>query len=284
METSFYHPTSLQDAINILGRNDNMVLVNGGSDVILNIVAKKIDPAGLVYLRDIQELNYIFEDDEYVHFGGNITFRQMLASPICQRIGGLRKAIEAVGSPAIRAVATPSGNIATAAPAADCATMLLALRAEVVLVSEDGERIIPQNEIYLGAYKTKIKENEIIKEIRFPKLKDRMGSGYVRISRRKAQDIAKIIVGATISLDEQARCNAATISLGALNSTAVRASSIENQLIGLEQDEAILYAENNFPIEAGLRDSYFKEYKKNVLCDAVAQAIKMAFLEAKGDK
>ena len=38
METSFYHPTSLQDAINILGRNDNMVLVNGGSDVILNIV------------------------------------------------------------------------------------------------------------------------------------------------------------------------------------------------------------------------------------------------------
>ena len=59
-------------------------------------------------------------------------------------------AIAHLGSPSVRAVATPAGNVRTAAPAADCATMLMTLGADVVLVNSKGERTVSTEGFLLG--------------------------------------------------------------------------------------------------------------------------------------
>jgi len=261
---------------------DKAVIVNGGSDIILEIAAKKISPAAIVYVADIAEMKKISDNGEYVRIGGSVTYAQMMKSPECQRITGLMESVRQLGSPPIRAVATPAGNIATAAPSADCATMLLALGAEVVLVSVAGERVVPQKDIYTGTYKTAIQKNEVISEMRFKSLKKMEGSGFYRLSRRKAQDIAKVLVGAVVRLDGSGRCIDSTISLGALNATAVLSPSTSNLIKGLKRDEAVRVAQNFFPPEAGLRESYFKRYKELTASTAIARALDMAYNEAEG--
>lgn len=284
METNYYHPRELEEAAALLEEQEGAVLVNGGSDIILSISAGKITPTGIIDIRGIKSMNTITDDGQYVHIGGNVTYRQMQDSPVCGRIGGLARAAGSVGSPVIRMVATPAGNIATAAPSADCASMMLALDTELVLVSVRGERIVRQKDIYLGAYKTDIQSNEIIKEMRFPSPGPDKGSGYARFSRRKSQDIAKVIAGAVVTVDKKGRCLSAVISLGALNATAVLAPSIGERIKGLGRDEAIQLALKFFPREAGLRESYFKRYKEETTCNAIAEALDMAFAETeRGD-
>lgn len=280
METDYYYPRELEEAAALLEEHEGAVLVNGGSDIILSISAGKVNPTAIIDIRGIKSMNRIMDDGQYVHIGGNVTYRQMQDSPVCSRVGGLVRAAGSVGSPAIRMVATPADNIATAAPSADCASMMLALDTELVLVSVRGERIVRQKDIYLGAYKTDIRRNEIIKEMRFPGQGPDKGSGYARLSRRKSQDIAKVIAGAVVTVDKAGRCQSAVISLGALNATAVLAPSIGDKIKGLGRDEAVQLALEFFPREAGLRESYYKRYKEETTCHAIAEAIDMAFAEA----
>ncbi|WP_138310954.1 MULTISPECIES: FAD binding domain-containing protein [unclassified Clostridium] len=282
METKYFHPDNLEEAVTLLEENEGAVLVNGGSDIIPSISAGKIQPTGIIDLRNIKSMNTIADDGQYVHIGGNVTYRQIQISAVCNKIGGLLKSVSCIGSPAIRSVATAAGNIATAAPSADCASMLLALNTELVLVSSRGERIVKQKDIYIDAYKTDIKRNEIIKEMRFPSLGCNTGSGYARFSRRKSQDIAKIIAGAVITIDKKGQCEGASISLGALNATAVLAPSVEDRIVGLNRDDAVSLIMKFFPREAGLRESYFKKYKEETTCYAIAEAVHMAFTETQG--
>ena len=282
MSTMFYWPKSLNEAVSLMGQQDGTVIVNGGSDIVLNISAKKICPAAIVYVKDVEEMGNITDDGEYVRVGGSVTYRQMQNSPICQRIKGLMEAIGHLGSPPVRAVATPAGNIATAAPSADCATMLLALKTELVLVSSAGERVVSQKDIYTGTYKTAINKDEIIRELRFETPGRGEGSGYFRVARRQAQDIAKILVGATVRLDDSGRCISSVVSLGALNATAVLSPSTSELIRGMTKDEAVNAVENFFPSEAGLRQSYFKRYKELTTSNAVARALAMAYDEAQG--
>ena len=282
METLFYRPKTLSDAARLMNRQDGAVIVNGGTDIVFSIASKEISPGAIVYVADIEGMDSITDDGEYVRIGGAVTYKQMQKSPICRRIAGLMESVRKLGSPPIRAVATPAGNIATAAPSADCAAMLLALRAEVVLISVDGERVVRLEGIYTGSYKTAIQNNEIIREIRFRSPGNRDGSGFYRLSRRKSQDIAKVLVGAALRLDESGRCIDSTISLGALNATAVLSPSTAALIAGLGKEEAIRAVENRLPPEAGLRESYFKRYKELTTGTVVARALAMAYDEAQG--
>lgn len=277
METKFFTPTNLDKALELLDKyKDKAVIVNGGSDIIIDIVNKKVTPEVIIYLEGIKELKKVIKRGQKIVLGGAVTYLQIEQSPICQKITGLIESISHLGSPQIRAVATVAGNIGTAAPSADCNTMLMALKAKIVLVSARGERIVPIEEVFLETYKTAIQADEIIKEIYFTAPKENDGSGYYRAARRKAQDIGKVLVSANIHV-ENGICIDAAIGLGALNATVVRGTSIEKAIIGKNREQALEYVRNNFPIEAGLRASYFKHYKELVTNSVVERAIAMAW-------
>lgn len=278
--TEFFKPNSLQEALKILNQyKEKAVIVNGGSDIVISISQNKIAPAVIVYIGDLPELRYIREEEGVIALGGNITYREMIQNPICQKVAGLRKAISNLGSPGVRAVATPAGNIGTAAPAADCATMLMALGADVILDSSQGERVITLEDFYLGRNCTIKRADEVIREIRFPAIRQGDGTGYCKVARRKAQDIGKVLIGVRVHLEEGI-VRDASISLGALNAKIVRAASLEEAIRGMKKEDAYQYVKETFPKEAGLRDSYFKEYKESVTKSIVAQAFLHALADA----
>jgi CO/xanthine dehydrogenase FAD-binding subunit len=191
----------------------------------------------------------------------------------------LTQAVSQVGSPAIRTVGTPAGNLGTAAPAADCATMLLALGAQVVLQSSEGSRTVPLTDFYFSRGKTRRRADELIVSIDVPSLTAGEGTGYVRVARRKAQDIGKILTGCRLKL-EGGTVSEVKISLGALNECITRAYSLEEAVRGKSAAEALGYLKRTFPEEAGLRESYFKAYKEQVTSSAVAGAFSLALEDA----
>lgn len=284
MGTLFYKPATIEEALSLLQQyQDKALIMNGGTDAVLQIVEKKVSPCAIIYITDLPHFHEIIVDQNAVYIGGGVTYKEMLANPTIQRYRGLVEAILHLASPPIREVATPAGNICTAAPSADCTTMLLALRAKVHLLSCEGNRSVALKDFFISTYKTVKHPNELVSCIEIPILRYGDGTGYCRLSRRKAQDIAKVIIGAYVHVEKD-NITDVSISLGAQNAYATHAVSIERSLIGKRTSDAISYARSVYPSEAKLRESYFKPYKQDTVAPAVARAIEMAIRSAEGSQ
>jgi len=282
LERTFFRPETLSDALDLLKQyGSRAMIVNGGTDAVLHMVEKKAAPEVIIHVASLPGFHDIALEDGMIRLGGGVTYQEMLSSPVLAECTGLMAAIRALASPPIRVLATPVGNICTGAPAADCTTMLMALDCTVYLASAAGTRAVPLAEFYTGTYKTVRQGEELVTHIEFPAPADGWGTGYCRLSRRKAQDIGKVLIGARVYVEDGVIKQAA-ISLGALNPYTVRATTMEKALVGKTPEEALAYTAENFPKEAALRKSYYTEYKKDVVCPALTRALEMALQSLKG--
>ena len=283
--SEFYRPSYKSEALELLSRHGkDLLIVNGGTDAVLSIVEGKVQPKVIMQVSQLPDFHRIWNEGGYLHIGGGATFNEMMASADAGSFCGLMEALGHLASPSIRVLGTAAGNICTAAPAADCAAMLYALQAEVVLESVRGARVVPLADYYdtSSSYMTVMEADELVTEIRVPALEKGEGTGYCRLSRRKAQDIAKVIIGVRLTLDKGV-ISSCSVALGALNATLVHGTETEKAVIGMSPDKAIEYVRNNWPVEAKLHKSYFTEYKKSVVCGAVGRAFEKALENAGGN-
>lgn len=284
METRFFRADTLEEALSLLHQyQEGLLIVNGGTDAVLSLTGKKIFPEAILQVSNLPGFHEITAADGRLRIGGGVTYNEMLASPLLSNYHGLQIAISHLASPAIRALGTAAGNICTAAPAADAAAMLCALEAELCLESSGGKRHVALRDFYAPdrSYSTVRRPDELLTAIEIPLLKAGDGTGYCRLSRRKAQDIGKLLVGVYCSFTED-RISHASISLGAVNASLVHAQVLEHMLVGKTAEEAESCAREIYPVEAKLRESYFKAYKQDVICPAVSRAVSMAAAAAKG--
>ena len=283
--SEYYRPATKAEALGLLGKyGKDLLIVNGGTDAVLSIVEGKVEPKAIMQVSQLPDFHRIWTEGGFLHIAGGATFREMMESAEVAPYQGLVEALGHLASPSIRVIGTAAGNLCTAAPAADCAAMLYALNASVVLESEKGKRVVALADFYdtPSSYKTVMEGDELLTEIRVPALQKGEGTGYCRLSRRKAQDIAKVIIGVRLTL-EKGVISSCSVALGALNATLVHGAETEKAVIGMSGDKAIEYVRNNWPVEARLHKSYFTEYKKSVVCAAVARAFEKALDNAGGN-
>ena len=177
-------------------------------------------------------------DGSRLNIGGLATHNDVIASEACVRYAlPLAQAYWEVGAPQIRTRATIAGNLITASPANDTITPLLALDAEVVLVSKTGERVVPLHEFYPGFRKTVIRPDELLREIRVPALNNNQrGRFSSRPAPRQAISVIDIAIVLTFAdtppTDQSTIYNLQSaivkdvrITLGCLAPTIVRAPS-----------------------------------------------------------
>lgn len=166
-----YRPESLNDALKLMEKEPVYILA-GGTDLMV----KKRKWSGLtpdfdknvLFISDIPELNKIEDDNNYLVIGSGATCTQ-----ISENINipyYIRNVFLNMASPGIRNLATIGGNIGNSSPAGDSLPILYAMNAELVLVSTKSERIIPIADFITGPGKNIRRDNEIIKEIRIPKI------------------------------------------------------------------------------------------------------------------
>ncbi|MBQ5950729.1 MAG: FAD binding domain-containing protein [Lachnospiraceae bacterium] len=281
--SEFFKPKTVKECIDLLDQyGSKAMIVNGGTDAVEKINTGKAQPEAVILMTEMKELKKITVKDGAVHVGGAVTYLQMLKNAEIKKNQGMMIAVGAIGSPPVRVMATPAGNVGTAAPSADCTTMLMGSDAKIHVVSKkEGERVIPIDKFFVKTYVNVLKPEDLITEVEFPAMQPGMGSGYVRLTRRKVQDIGKVLVSATIEV-KRGRCTKAVIGLGALNATAVRAYSVEEALVGLSRKEAQEFCRSGLPKEAGLRPSRYTHYKEITTPVALERAVMMAWDQAEG--
>ena len=275
----YLKPDSIKETISILSQYGGKAqILNGGTDLIIGMRDKIIQPEYLVDIKAIPQLNRItYNKQDGLNIEAAVTLNEISDSKVVQRnYPILAEACRTVGSYQVRNRATLVGNICNASPAADTAPALLVLGAKVNIIGPTGEKIVHINEFFTGVKKNILKKGEIVTSVIVPSLRDEWTGVYRKQGRRKDVDLATVGVAVVCIRDE------IRIALGAVASTPVRAFKTEELLKGKIIDESLLgetaktaLAEVS-PI-SDIRSS--KEYREEIIKVLVRRAI----LQAKGD-
>src|SRR5918993_1202928 len=201
MWQQYFQPQELDDALALLARyGEGARIVAGGTDVIVEL-SRGIRPTStLIDITAIPGLRRIGSTDGIISLGALTTHNDVVASPLCrQRALPLARACWEVGAPQIRTRGTIAGNLITASPANDTITPLVALEAEIVLASIRGDRVIPLQDFYLGVRRTALAPDELLREIRFPAMRENQRGHFIKLGLRRAQAISVIDAAAALA-------------------------------------------------------------------------------------
>jgi len=190
----YFLPQNLPELYNIMDKIKDCKsyrIVNGSTDIMVDVNIKRAFPVYLIDISGIKELNFIQEKDEYILIGANTTLTQILESSLIQeKLLVLSSTVSKMSCTQIRNTATLAGNIANASPIADGAVALLGLDSQLVMLSKNGERRIPVEKFYKDYKMTDICPHEIIGRIEIPVLKGFYS--FEKSAKRTALDIASV--------------------------------------------------------------------------------------------
>jgi xanthine dehydrogenase iron-sulfur cluster and FAD-binding subunit A len=240
MWQNYLQPGSLEEALELLHQlNGQARLVAGGTDVLVELQRGVKATKTLIDISTIHDLKYIRHKGGYLYLGALATHNDVVASEACvEHALPLAQACWEVGAPQIRTRATLAGNLVTASPANDTITPLMALDAEVVLVSMEGERVVSLHDFYSGVRRTLLKPDELLREIRVPAMTGNQRGLFLKLGLRRAQAISVINVALVLAFEGE-QVSDARITLGCLAPTIVHASTAEAYLKGKTLDAAV---------------------------------------------
>ena len=187
MWSEYFSAANVDDVLEKLTEfGDRARIIAGGTDLLLEIdreIREGIDI--LIDITRIPNLDRIEVDkNDVVHLGPLVTHSHCIESKlISTNAFPLAQATLEIGAPQIRNRGTVAGNLISASPANDTITPLIAMQAEVVLLSRSGKRIIRLKDFYTGVRKTIMKPDEMLMEIRFPSLRETCPQGKKRAPR-----------------------------------------------------------------------------------------------------
>jgi xanthine dehydrogenase iron-sulfur cluster and FAD-binding subunit A len=239
----YINATTIDEVLQILkDKGARARIVAGGTDLILELergVRKGIDT--LIDVTRIPDLDQItIDEDDVIHLGPLVTHNHCVASKLIrERAYPLARAAWEVGAPQIRNRGTISGNLITASPANDTITPLIALDASVTLKSATSTRTIALKDFYLGVRKIDMQPDEMLVDISFPALKDTARGTFIKLALRRAQAISIVDVAVVLDLDSDS-VKSASIALGSVAPTIVRASEAEKYLEGKQLTDEVI--------------------------------------------
>jgi len=238
--SAYYSPTTISEAVSLLAEEkEGLTVIAGGTDLLVN-PRYMLGVRGVVDIRNLG-LNYIRVENGWLHIGAGATMRTVAQHPQIQTLadGILARSAAVCGSPNIRNMATLVGNVASALPSADTPPSLLALKAVIVLVGKEGERILPLDDFFVGPARS-IRQRELIRELRIPlsspaNTPDAPNSpviqgGFYKIGRT-AEDISLVNAATTLTI-QNGLITGARLVLGAVAPVPLRAVRAEEALIG----------------------------------------------------
>ena len=115
--------------------------------------------------------------------------------------------------------------------------MLLALDAQVEIVSLAGRRTVPLDGFFTNVFETALADGELLTAIQVPPLPTGARATYVKFLPRTVDDYATVSVAAVLARDADGRCTYARLAVGAAGPVAFRVHAAEGALMGRAIDD-----------------------------------------------
>lgn len=220
---SYERAGSVEEAIELLGSDDDAKLLAGGHSLIpLLRLRAYVRPSLLVDIGRLDELRYVRRDGERIVVGALTRHAELVRDQVlAQGCSVLAETAELVGDPQVRHRGTIGGSISHADPASDLCAVVLALDAELVARGPGGERMIPAAEFFTGPFTNALGPRELLTEIRVPVVERGVYLKYQRSARDWATvGVAAVDVGGRVQ-----------IALASMGPTPLRATAVEEALV-----------------------------------------------------
>ena len=229
----YMRPASLAEATQLLASHgDEAKILAGGHSLIPMMKLRLAAPSILIDIRSLTELSGIREDNNTIVIGSGTTHYMAETSPLLQqRCPLMSETAAAIGDVQVRNFGTVGGSVAHADPAADWPAAVLALDAQITLVSSSGTRTVSAADFFVDFLTTSMENDEILTEIRVPADAPRTGGAYLKVAQ-PASGFALTGVAAQVTLGDDGAIQQVAVGITGVDSKAFRASDTEHALRG----------------------------------------------------
>jgi aerobic carbon-monoxide dehydrogenase medium subunit len=238
----YLRPTDVEGVLAALAQDgDETKILAGGQSLVPMMNLRIVAPKRLVDINRVPGLDRIGIDGDWFVIGALARHSDVLASPaVGQHAPLVVAAYRHVAHRPIRNRGTIGGNLAHADPASELPAVMLALDAEIVLRSRNGERQVPAERFFLGTFETAAHADELLTAIRIPRASENRRWGFEEMSQRQG-DYALVAVAATFDLDS-GRCAHSRLAYAGVGDHAMRIPAAEAALNGASPHEAAFEA------------------------------------------
>jgi aerobic carbon-monoxide dehydrogenase medium subunit len=280
-------PDSLDAALEILARSGgDAKILAGGQSLIPVMNFRLAQPALLVDLNRLRELDYVRQEDGGLRIGAMTRQRTLERDPLVAGLSPLlAETVPFIAHPQIRNRGTVGGSLAHADPAAELPAVAVALDARFRLQRSGGERWVAAREFFCGLFATLLEPDEMLVEVALPAPSPRTGWAFLEVARRHG-DYAQVGVAARVTLDETGRCRDARLVYLSVGDGPVEALGAAGLLAGTDGGEEAIVAAS----EKAARDEMdpmgdihaTSDFKRHLARVVTGRALRRAFARAKG--
>ncbi|KNA16760.1 hypothetical protein SOVF_086250 [Spinacia oleracea] len=250
----WYRPLSLQHVLELKAKYPDTKLVNGNTEVGIEMRLKRMQYKVLVSVAQVPELNILHVKDDELEIGAAVTLSELLS--VLRRVSLERAAHEISSCNAlieqikwfagtqIRNVASVGGNICTASPISDLNPLWMAAGAKFQIIDSKGNiRKVLAERFFLGYRKVDLSSDEILLSIHLPWTRPFEFVKEFKQAHRRDDDIALVNAGIRVHLekkDEEWLVSDASIVYGGVAAVSFIASNTKAFLIGKSWNKELL--------------------------------------------
>jgi aerobic carbon-monoxide dehydrogenase medium subunit len=278
-------PATIDEAVRLLAQHpDDAKLLAGGHSLIPAMKLRLAMPQLLIDIGRIKDLAYIREEGGQIRIGGTTTHYQLESSDRLREICPLLPECAAqIGDVQVRNKGTIGGSLAHSDPAGDWPAAIVALRADLVAVSANGERVIKADDFFVDMLTTALQPGEILREIRINTPSGKFGQAYLKVAQ-PASGFAVVGVAVNLTRDAGGSCQSIGVGITGVASKVYRAESVEQGLSGKSLDaqtvtEAASHATDAVSVNGDLYAS--EAYRRHLAKVYTRRAIEAAAERAK---
>ena len=226
----YLRPKSLKEALQQKKTIAGAKFISGGTDLLVQIKNRELQPPALISLRSIPELATI-EINGGARIGALATISDIIQhNELGLNYPVLVEAARRLGSVQIRNVATVGGNLCNCSPSADMALPLLVLEAKVRLRTAKARREIQISEFFKGPGESCLSSDEILTDIILDPPHQKAKATFLKKGRVK-MDLAIASLAVLLEM-EGGRCRKARIAAGSVAPVPLRLYKVEALLEG----------------------------------------------------
>ena len=194
----YVRPDSADEAVAVLADyGDAASVLAGGQSLMAMLNLRVAEPAVLIDIARLNELDYVRVVDDKIEVGAAVTQNQLKDwAELAGKLPLLATALPFVGHFQTRNKGTVCGSIAHADPSSEIPLVLATLGGDVLLRSQSGTRILAAAEFQRGMLTTARAADELIVAVRFPTQSTRRVA-FREVARRHG-DFAIIAVAAYV--------------------------------------------------------------------------------------
>ena len=235
-DLAYFLPNTLAELLVLRSSHPAAQLVAGCTDVGLWVNKGHRRLPKVLDLTRVAELRRLEVYQHHLAIGAAVSLTEAFAALVADRPQLQAFAQRFAGLP-VRNSGTLGGNVANGSPIGDSMPLLIALSANVVLMSTRGHRELPLERLYTGYRQNMMAPDELLAWIKVPKPVPQEFSRVYKVSKRFDDDISALCLAVALHL-EGGQVVRASIGVGGVAATPVRAGQTETLLTGKPWTEA----------------------------------------------